>query len=104
VTRASVLAAFATAFIAAPALAQDPREPSPERGREMVERWCVECHLIGPDGPGGDVGPSFQNVAETRSEEALRAWISDPHPPMPKLDISANAVDDITAYIRSLAP
>jgi cytochrome c len=102
--RAAVLASVAAALLTGPALAQDPREPSPERGREMVERWCVDCHLIGPDGPGGDAGPSFQAVAETRSEEALRAWISDPHPPMPKLDISANAVDDIAAYISSLAP
>jgi len=102
--RAAVLAVCAAAIFMGPALAQDPREPSPERGREMVERWCAECHLIGPDGPGGDVGPSFQAVAETRSEEALRAWISDPHPPMPKFDISASAVDDIAAYIKSLAP
>jgi cytochrome c len=104
VIRAAVLAAFAAALVTGPAMAQDPREPSPERGREMVERWCVDCHLIGPERPGGDVGPSFQSVADSRSEEALRAWISDPHPPMPKLDISANAVDDITAYIKSLAP
>jgi len=103
-TRAVLLACVAAAVISGPAFAQDPREPSPERGREMVERWCSECHLIGPDGPGGDVGPSFMAVAETRSEDALRAWISDPHPPMPKLDISASAVDDIAAYIKSLAP
>ncbi len=102
--RAASISLLFAAMLAGQAAAQDPRDPDPARGLEMVERWCVKCHLIGPDGPGGDVGPSFQSVAETRSEEALRAWISDPHPPMPKLDISANAVDDITAYIGSLAP
>jgi mono/diheme cytochrome c family protein len=94
--RLALLLALATA----PALAQ---EPDLERGRELAERWCADCHLIGPLGPGGDAAPAFQRLAETRSDEALRAWIADPHPPMPKLDISAMAADDIAAYIRSLA-
>lgn len=102
--RTASFAILALALSAGAAIAQDPTSPDPQRGREMVERWCVKCHLIGPAGPGGDVGPTFQSVAETRSEEALRAWISDPHPPMPKIDISARAVDDIAAYIASLAP
>ena len=92
--------ALAAALAAAPALAQ---EPDLERGKMLAERWCSECHLIGPMGPGGDAAPAFQRLAETRSDEALRAGIADPPPPMPKLDISAMAADDITAYIRSLA-
>jgi len=103
-SRVVCLAALAAALFAGSAAAQDPTGPDPERGRALVERWCVGCHLIGPDGPGGDVGPAFKTVAESRSEDALRAWISDPHPPMPKLDLSALAVDDIAAYIKSLAP
>ena len=103
-TRTAIVAILAATLAGGAAFAQDPTGPDPERGRAMAERWCVKCHLIGPDGPGGDVGPTFQAVAASRSEEALRAWISDPHPPMPKLDISARAVDDIAAYIASLAP
>lgn len=103
-----MIRAFSLALLAAaaalPAAAQEPAGPDPERGLDLAGRWCSECHLIGPEGPGGDVGPSFVLVAEMRSEEALRAWLSDPHPPMPKLELSAREVEDIAAYIKSLAP
>ena len=83
----------------APAMAQ---EPDIGRGRELAVRWCSDCHLVGPDVPGGDAGPAFATLARQRSDEGLRAWIAEPHPPMPQIDISARAVDEIAAYIRSL--
>lgn len=91
----------------APTLALAPlglraQEPDLERGRELAVRWCADCHLIGPDGPGGDAGPAFAILARERTDAELRVWIAEPHPPMPKLDISVRAMDEITAYIRSL--
>ncbi|MCL5777453.1 cytochrome c [Limibaculum sp. FT325] len=83
----------------APAMAQ---EPDIGRGRELAVRWCSDCHLVGADAPGGDAGPAFATLARQRSDEGLRAWIAEPHPPMPQMDISARAVDEISAYIRSL--
>ncbi len=32
----------------------------------------------------------------------LRAWLADPHPPMPKFDLTRAETDAIIAYIGSL--
>jgi hypothetical protein len=32
----------------------------------------------------------------------LRAWLADPHPPMPGLDLANQQEDDIIAYLMSL--
>ncbi len=32
----------------------------------------------------------------------LRAWLADPHPPMPKFDLTRAETDAIIAYIKSL--
>jgi len=95
------IVALATGMTLAP-LAGMAQEPDLERGRDLAIRWCSDCHLVGPDGPGGDVAPAFASLARARSDDGLRAWIAEPHPPMPQLDISAMAVDEIAAYIRSL--
>ncbi|MBK0398845.1 cytochrome c [Limibaculum sp. M0105] len=96
--RWSLLAAL---VVLAP-IAGSAQEPDLERGRELAVRWCSDCHVVSPDGPGGDAGPAFESLARGRSDEGLRAWVAEPHPPMPELDISARAVDEISAYIRSL--
>ena len=89
------------AIAAASALARTvPADPA--RGRNLAERWCARCHVIGADGPGRDIGPSFPQIARTRSDEGLKAWVSEPHPPMPDLDLSGRTVEDIAAYIRTL--
>lgn len=76
------------------------------RGKELATRWCVSCHVIAPDAPGGDAGPPFPAVAARpgQSEEALKAWIADPHPPMPDLQLAAPEFDALSAYIMSLKP
>jgi len=78
----------------------------PERGRLLAQRWCVGCHVIGPDTPGGDAGPALPTVARRlgTSFESLRNWLADPHPPMPDLKLSATEFDDIADYILSLKP
>ncbi len=76
------------------------------RGKELASRWCVDCHVIAPNTPGGDVGPPFPAVAAEpyQSETALKAWLADPHPPMPDLNLSAPEFDALAAYIMSLKP
>lgn len=93
--------ALAAGLALAPAL-PGAQQPDTARGHELAIRWCADCHLVGPDGPGGDVAPAFVTLARARSDEALRGWIAEPHPPMPALDLSAMAVDEIAAYIRTL--
>lgn len=73
-------------------------------GRAIAGRWCVECHLIAPSGPGSDIGPTFESVANDpdRSQSRVRGWLADPHPPMPNLDLTRREIEDVIAYLESL--
>lgn len=75
-----------------------------ERGRMMAERWCAECHVVGPDGAGGDAGPAFETVANREGGQAdiIVAWLADPHPPMPNMSLTMAEIRDLAAYIMSL--
>ena len=73
-----------------------------ERGRELALHWCVDCHVVATGEPGGDAGPSFPSLQARRSEPGLRAWLFQPHPPMPDLLLTADEIDALLAYIRSL--
>ena len=77
-----------------------------ERGHDLALRWCVSCHVVAPEADGGDTGPTFASVARRpgQTEQALRNWLADPHPPMPDLDLAATEFDDLASYIMSLAP
>jgi len=75
------------------------------RGYMLAERWCTTCHVVDAEGEGGDVGPAFASVAarEGSSEEAIRDWLSVPHPNMPEfLNLNDNDFSDLAAYIMSL--
>ena len=74
-------------------------------GEKLARQWCSNCHLIGEDqAAGGDAAPTFASIAETAAERTddLRAWLADPHPPMPNLDLTRYEIDDLLAYIESL--
>ena len=75
-----------------------------ERGKALSLRWCVACHVVEEETPGGDAGPAFASVVNQlgRSDDELRVWLSEPHPPMPDLNLSSIEIDDIIAYIASL--
>ncbi len=73
-------------------------------GETLAKRWCVECHDIGQSATVKDGAPSFIEVAghPDFSADRLKVWLSDPHPPMPKLELSRRAIKDLIAYIGSL--
>jgi mono/diheme cytochrome c family protein len=74
-----------------------------DRGNALAERWCADCHVVGP-GQGGDVGPAFETVAnrEGQTPRGIMAWLFEPHPPMPDLLLSPAEFRDLAAYIMSL--
>jgi mono/diheme cytochrome c family protein len=74
-----------------------------ERGRLLAERWCVECHVIGTEIPGGEIGPAFATIANDEGKQAdvVRAWLVDPHPPMPNMSLTMAEIDDLATYIVS---
>lgn len=77
---------------------------NPERGEALALRWCTACHVVSENEPGGDAGPAFTALMrnDTRSEFDLREWLFQPHPPMPDLNLTAEEIDDLIAYIRTV--
>ncbi|MEZ5931717.1 MAG: cytochrome c [Alphaproteobacteria bacterium] len=94
-------AAFlSAAILASGALAADIRA-----GEKLAKQWCTNCHLIGTEqSAGGDAAPPFAAIAESAADrkDDLKAWLADPHPPMPNLSLSRFEIDDLLAYIESL--
>lgn len=74
-------------------------------GEKLARDWCSNCHLVASDQVStGDGAPTFEVIAETAAVRTsdLRAWLADPHPPMPNLDLTVREIDDLLAYIESL--
>ena len=96
---APLVAAGLLLSAAGPAAAADPTQ-----GRLLAKQWCTSCHVVEPDGPAVEVGPTFASVANdpAMTPERLRGWLADPHPPMPNLNLSRLEIDAIVAYIESL--
>ena len=75
-------------------------------GLYLARQWCVECHVVeAGQASASDAGPPFAEVAKNpaKTERGLRAWLSDPHPPMPQLNLSKTEIENLLAYIQSLA-
>ena len=99
----AALAGATLLLLAGPAGATDEEEAA-RRGLALAERWCAECHVVAPGAAGGDAGPPFAAVdADTPEDEgALRAWLFDPHAPMPDLELGPAQIRDVIAHIRRL--
>lgn len=78
-------------------------EGDPMAGEAIAKQWCVACHDIGQGATVKDGAPSFVEVARHPqfSPDRLKVWLSDPHPPMPKLDLSRQSIDDLISYIST---
>ncbi len=76
----------------------------PAEGLRLVRQWCTSCHIVAPGTGGSDAAPPFQTIANDPNvtEGGLRAWLANPHPPMPRFDLTRAETDAIIAYIRSL--
>lgn len=74
------------------------------RGKQLSKTWCVSCHIVEPGGAGADAAPPFAAIAndENYTHDRLQTWLADPHPPMPKLDLSRGEINAIVRYIESL--
>jgi cytochrome c len=74
-------------------------------GQALAQRWCTGCHVIDRSGHGPDIAPPFPAIAHRHhnDEHWLRAWLAEPHPPMPNLNLSRAEIDDLVAYLQSFA-
>jgi mono/diheme cytochrome c family protein len=96
------LSVTAALLAAAPAAAQ---AADAARGQALARQWCASCHTVDAGGTATDVPPSFAAVARRRGMDAdhLRGWLASPHPNMPNFELSRAAIEDLSAYILSLA-
>lgn len=94
------IACIALGLWAAPPAA---RAADAEAGGRLVAQWCQSCHLV-EQRVGRDQAPPLAAIANNPalSDGMLRAWLADPHPPMPNLSLTTREIDDIVAYLRTL--
>jgi cytochrome c len=87
-------------LLALPALAAG----SAPAGHQIAKQWCNTCHVVEESGSGPDTAPPFPVIAQNRKDRAwVRAWLAAPHPPMPNLSLTRQEIDDVVAYLDSLA-
>jgi mono/diheme cytochrome c family protein len=96
-------AAVLASVLASPAAAQPM---SAERGHELSQRLCVNCHVVDARATGpvrADV-PTFAAIAARPdiSAERIAGAIIIPHPAMPGVQLTVPEIRDIVAYILSL--
>jgi len=80
------------------------RAGDPMAGADVAKRWCTVCHATGTGPAGRDIGPPFATIANDpkRTDDRLRTWLADPHPPMPNPGLSRVEIENVIAYLASL--
>lgn len=73
-----------------------------ERGQEIVGKWCANCHST--DTVANDRVPSLASLASnpSRTDGVIRAFLMQPHKPMPPLELSTQQIEDIIAFLGTL--
>jgi mono/diheme cytochrome c family protein len=78
-------------------------------GLQAARKLCVNCHIVEPGGAAEKKEvtagvPTFMAAAAKpgQSEEKLKAFMLNPHPPMPQVQLTTHELDNIAAYIMSL--
>ena len=74
------------------------------KGEVIAKRWCAACHLVTPDQTlANSDAPSFAAIEhKITSSKALTAFLMDPHPIMPDMNLTRSEIADIVAYIGTL--
>lgn len=75
-----------------------------ENGLKLARQWCASCHEIQSKTSSSDAVPAFSEIARRRDHAWIKTWLTNPHPPMTGIGLSRNQIDDLTAYLQSLAP
>ncbi len=75
-------------------------------GKRLAQQSCSSCHQVEASATARDTAPPFPAIATKSGKDLgwVRAWLSNPHPPMQGIDLTRQQTDDIVAYLQSLAP
>jgi mono/diheme cytochrome c family protein len=74
------------------------------RGEIIARRWCAACHVVAPDQASANSdAPTFAEIAHKKqAPKKLKAFLTNPHPKMPDMNLSRSEIADIVAYIGRL--
>jgi mono/diheme cytochrome c family protein len=88
---------LAVAVLAIPARGQDA-----VHGAMLASQWCSNCHAVA--NRGTDMVPTLQAIAQLPGRDAayLRTFLTSPHAPMPRFDLSRPDIADLASYIAGL--
>lgn len=89
---------IAVLFSAGPAFGGDIGQ-----GKVIAETWCASCHTVSARMSGSDSAPTFYGIANAPdfSAAAARKFMAEPHPPMPRLDLTLQQIDNLVAYLKT---
>lgn len=73
-------------------------------GKQTFDTRCARCH--GPEGGGGELGPSIVRGIGSRSNQDLRAFITagSPSRGMPAFPLATEEMTPLVTFLRTLAP
>ncbi len=76
-----------------------------EAGKRLAQQWCSSCHQVEPTAAARDTAPPFASLGVQKGKDPgwIRAWLANPHPPMRDIALSRQQIDDVVAYLQSLA-
>ena len=99
---------LAASHLFSPALASEEltERQRIKTGKELALQWCAHCHAVSPEQPArvqADV-PSFAFIASKtgQTRQKIENSLLSPHPPMPDLRLSRDAISNLSLYLLSL--
>jgi len=75
-----------------------------DAGKRLVLNSCSTCHAPMGTTHASDQAPPLSFLAHDNKADPrwVRAWLMDPHPPMPNIMLSRQQVADVMAYLATL--
>jgi len=75
-----------------------------DHGRRLAQRWCAECHAIGPQPTKFKRATPFATLAykDNITVETLSAFLLLPHATMSNVPLSYTDAQDIAAFIVAM--
>ena len=77
---------------------------APPAGKQIFDSRCARCH--GPEGGGGELGPSIVRGIASRINQDLSAFVTTGSPGrgMPAFPLSSEEMTPLVTFLRTLAP
>jgi mono/diheme cytochrome c family protein len=78
----------------------------PDAGRDLAVTWCSSCHLVEQETAAVTQARPLAAIARDQrwTADALRGFLARPHGGMPDLYLTRQEIENLAAYIDSLAP